>query len=221
MIKENYLERVKLNYTIKKGDELASAIVHMVGFGLNLTGMILLIVYSAIYGNSLQVTAFCLFGALHNLYYIFSVLFHSLPGENTRKVFRIFELSSSYLLMIGIVIPLTLIAQGGNIGWFFFSIFTALGILGITVVSINPIKCDIWKFVINSLLFILSAIFILYSYNEIPGGLKLWLAIAAVSYFSGLLIRYFAGLPFRHALSHFFYITGSVSLFFGFFFFLI
>jgi len=219
VLKESsYLNRVTLDYSVTREDNLASAIVHMVGFGLNITGMSLLIVFSALRGSTIQVVSYSLFGAFHTLYYIFSVLFHTLQGERSRKVFRIFDLNGSYLILIGILTPLTLSFSQGTKGWFFFYLLISLNVLAIIWISINRKRGDLFLFIVNVLLLIGIAVFISLSCNEFDSELKLWLSISTVVYFLGFSIRYFGGIPYRHSLSHFFYMLGNLSLFFGFFF---
>ena len=212
-----YLERVQIDFSVSKQDELASSIVHMIGFGLNLTAMVLLVVFSALKGNSTQIVSFTLFGAFLNIYYIFSVLFHSFQGSITKRVFRILELCGTYLLMAGVAIPLSLVVIGGQIGWIFFGIFVGLSILGIVNIATNQPGTSTRATILHIFLLITGVVFVILTYSDFPAGLKIWMGISMLSLSLGLFIRGLRGIAFRHAFSHLAYLVASISLFFSFF----
>jgi hemolysin III len=212
-----YLERVQIDFSISRNDELASSIVHMVGFGLNLTAMVLLVVFSALQGDSTRIVSFTLFGAFLNLYYIFSVLFHSFQGSATKRVFRILELSGGYLLVAGVAIPLSLVVIDGLIGWTFFGLFIGLCTIGIVNIATNTPGAQTRATILHIFLLITGIIFVILTYSSFSIGLKFWMGIAILAVLVALFVRSLRGIAFRHALSHLCYVIASMALFFGFF----
>ena len=57
-------------------DNVLSAVVHGIGFGLAVAGLVILIVHAAHTGNALRVTSFSIYGSCMLLLYLF---FHPLP----------------------------------------------------------------------------------------------------------------------------------------------
>lgn len=214
----DYLDRVKLDYSISRSQDLASAIIHMVGFGMNFSILALLIVFSALDGNSIKIVSFALYGSFCNIYFIFSVLYHALANPIAKKVFRIFEVASKYLLVAGVSIPLSLIVLGGNLGWIFFYLFTGLCLIGIILVTLNKSSRRIYLLIVNILLALVVLVYVVLSYNVINPGLKLWFSIASLLLVMGVALKEMKGISFHHAISHFCYIVASVCIFFGFFF---
>lgn len=219
--KGNYLEKIKIDYSLGKDEELAAAIIHIIGFALNITAMVLLIVFAAMKGNTTQIVSFAMYGAFHNFYYIFSVLYHSFTGYNSKKVFKIFEQGSKYLVFAGMAIPITLVVIGGNLGWIFFGILIFLNLLGIINVALHKINKHTNAFFINFALLIAVVVMLVLSWSQFSFGLLLWLGIAILSALLGLIFHQLKSITFHHGISHLLYVFANVAIFFGFFFHLI
>ena len=216
-----YLNRINLDYSISRVQDMISAVIHMVGFGLNFSALALLIVFSALDGNPTKIVSLALYGSFCSIYLIFSVLYHALAQPAAKKLFRIFEISGKYLLIAGVSIPLTLVALGGNPGWLFFGLFMATCLLGIILAIANCEKLKIVIVITNILIVLILIAFIIFTYNILAAGLKLWLGIAFGLLILGVLMKDMKGVKFNHAFSHLCYVLSTVCLFFGFFFYLI
>jgi hemolysin III len=215
------MDRIDLDYSITPAENLASSIVHMVGFGLNLTTAALLIVFSALKGNTIQIVSFSIFAAFMNIYYIFSVLFHSLVNIEAKKVFKILERCSGYLILIGIFIPLTLVAMDGMKGWIYLSIFIFLNLAGIITTAIHGKMTELLITIIQFLIFIYIILFFILNFPLVSNAFMIWIAIAIILFLSGLIMEEMKGIKFNHALGHLCLLLANISIFFGFFFYLI
>lgn len=214
----SYFDRIKIYYNIRREDELASTIVNLIGFGLNTVGMILLIVFSALKGNPVQIVSFSIYGAFQIIYCIFSTLYHSFQETRIKKIFRVFELSSNYLMLIGIAIPLSLVALGGRLGWLFFYLFILLNSVLIVNTILQKHYYQYINYIFNFLSFITYVVFLVIAYRYFTQAFIIWLGFATLAFLLGLILKEFKGFPFYHAMSHLFYITANVMLFFGFLF---
>lgn len=215
------LDRIDLDYSISQSENLASSIVHMVGFGLNLTTAALLIVFSALRGNTIQIVSFALFAAFMNIYFIFSVLFHSLDNVEAKKVFKILERCSGYLILTGIFIPITLIAIGGFKGWLYLGIFIFLNLIGIINTAIYGKLKETITAILHVLIFIYLVIFFILTFPLVSVTFMIWLGIALILFIIGLILEDLKGIKFHHALGHGCFLLANISIFFGFFFYLI
>ncbi len=111
-----------LNEFYTKGEEIANAITHGIGALLSIAALVILIVFSAKYGNAWYVTSYSIFGACLFILYLESTLYHSLQGKKVKKLFRIFDHSSIFLLIAGTYTPFILTSLRDPLGWTIFGI---------------------------------------------------------------------------------------------------
>ena len=78
-------------------DNIFSAITHGIGFGLSVTGLVILIVKAAHTGSPMRVVTFTIYGSCLVLLYLFSTLYHSLVFTRAKNIFQIFDHSSIFL----------------------------------------------------------------------------------------------------------------------------
>jgi len=216
------MERIDIDYSISPNENLAGSIVHIVGFGLNLTTAALLIVFSALKGNSAtQIVSFSLFAAFMNIYLIFSVLFHSLTNIDAKKVFKILERCSGYLILVGVFIPLTLVALEGTLGWIYLSIFIVINLVGIINTAIYGKITEMITTIVHLLIFIYIILFFSLNFPLVSTMFMVWIGIAMILFMIGLIMENMKGIRFNHAIGHFCILLANISLFMGFFFHLI
>ena len=109
-------------HTFSKGEEIANSITHGIGSLLSIAALVLLIVYSALYGNAWHVVSFSIFGATMVLLYVSSTLLHSFPEGKAKDFFEIMDHSSIYFFIAGSFTPFLLVVVQGGLGWSLFGI---------------------------------------------------------------------------------------------------
>ena len=120
--------------------DLVSGLTHCIGAALSLVGLVLLIVFSAIYGNAYHVVSFTIFGVGLFLLYLFSTLYHWLNiSEKGITVFRKFDHIMIYILIAASYTPVCLVSLRGPWGWSLFGVIWGLAVLG-TILSAIWIK---------------------------------------------------------------------------------
>lgn len=119
------------------GEEIANAVSHGVGELLAIAGAVVAIVMAAIHGTAITVVSASLYGASMILLYLFSTLYHSLTNRSAKRVFRVFDHCSIFILIMGSYIPICLVLIGGALGWTLFGINAFCTVLGIVFNSIN------------------------------------------------------------------------------------
>lgn len=114
-----------------KGEEIFNAVSHIVGGAFGLVIWIVLMVYA--YPNGAYMGAVSAFGISIIILYTMSALYHFLPNGTGKKVFRIFDHCTIYLLIAGTYTPFCVIAlEGTTIGLVILIIEWSLAVLGIT-----------------------------------------------------------------------------------------
>ena len=86
-------------YTPK--EELWNCIIHGTGIGLSITGLVLLAVFSAIYGDAWVIVSAVIFGVSMTVLYTASTLYHAFRDERIKRALKKFDHISIYFLIAG------------------------------------------------------------------------------------------------------------------------
>jgi len=204
---------IKPRYTLS--EELMSAISHGIGVLLAIAGMVLCIVKSASDGSAVGVVSSSLYGSFMIILYLMSTLYHSFkPNITAKKVFRVFDHCSIFLLIFGTYVPYTLVTLHGALGWTLFGIVLGAAVLGIVLNSINLEKYKKMSMICYLVMgwAIIGAIKQIYNNLDFNGVLLLVLGgiiytIGAVLYGVGKKHKYI------HSIFHLFIVLASVLQF--------
>ncbi len=191
-------------------EELLSALTHGVGALFGVAALILMTIRAV--GVPLAVVASAIYGfALISLFTI-STLSHALTNRSAKKVFRILDHATIFLLIAGTYTPVTLITLKGALGWTIFGIQWGIAALGITFGSIS---LDRFKKITTPLYILMGWAIILAAYpliqNMDPAGL-IYLLGGGIFYTVGSLF-YQIKKPNMHFLWHLFALIGAVLQF--------
>lgn len=206
---------IKPKYTLS--EELISAISHGIGVLLAIAGMVLCIVKAAMDGNTIGVVSSSLYGSFMIILYLMSTLYHSFkPTVKAKKVFRIFDHCSIFLLIFGTYVPYTLVTLKGALGWTLFGIVLGAAILGIVLNAVNLEKFKKLSMVCYLVMgwTIIGAIKQVYNNMDLNGLILLALGgviytIGAVIYGLGKKVKY------MHSVWHIFVLLGTILQFFS------
>lgn len=117
--------------------DLVSGLTHCIGAALSLVGLVLLIVFSSIWGDAYDIVSFTIFGTALFLLYLFSTLYHWLNiGEKGIRVFKKFDHIMIYVLIAATYTPICLGPMRGPWGWSIFGVIWGFAILGIILASV-------------------------------------------------------------------------------------
>lgn len=193
------------------GEEIMSAVTHGVGALLSIVALIMCVVFSAKNGSMISVISSIIYGSTLIILYTMSTLYHSLAVNNAKRVFRIIDHCSIFLLIAGTYTPFTLIALEKPLGYYLFAIIWGVAILGIVLNSINLKKYKIISFIS----YLILGWIIVFAYNPLKetvdfSGILLLLAggivysVGALFYAFGRKVKYF------HSVFHIFVLAGSI-----------
>lgn len=204
------------NYTL--GEELTSAISHGIGVLLSIASLVLCVVFSAIHKNTYAVVASTIYGSTSIILYTMSTLYHSLKVNNAKRVFRILDHSSIFLLIAGTYTPYTLVILPPKLGWTIFGIEWGCAIIGIILNSIDLKKFKKISFtlylimgwmIIISFKTLLKSMDISGIYLMLSGGILY--TLGAIFYGIGKKKKY------MHSVFHMFVLSASILFFFSIF----
>lgn len=192
------------------GEEIANGVTHGVGWMASVCGLAVLVTSAAITGGALRVASCTVFGATLVLLYAASTLYHALPFERAKHVFRILDHSAIFLLIAGTYTPLSLVAIGGAWGW---SLFGTVWLLAAIGVLLNTIAHGRWRW-LSIVLYVtmgwLVVIAIRPLLEAVSTGELILVICGGVAYTVGLAFYGWRRLPYGHAVWHLFVVAGSV-----------
>ena len=202
-------------HTFTKGEEIANSITHGIGILISIASLVLLIVFSSLYGNAWHIVSFTLFGSTMVFLYTSSTFLHALPKGKAKNVFEILDHSAIYYFIAGSYTPFLFIAVQGWEGWTLFGIVWGLAIGG-TIFKVFFVR----KFLfLSTLLYVIMGWLVVFVWkplteNLAPGGLTL-LIIGGLCYTVGAVFYVWRGFKYHHAIWHLFVLAGSILHFFS------
>lgn len=198
-------------------EELISAISHGIGALLSIAALVLTIVMSAKHHNAVAVVSSVIYGTMLIILYTMSTLYHSFkPTCKAKKVFRIFDHCSIFLLIFGSYTPYVLVALQGTLGWIIFSIILSATILGITLNAINLEKFK----VLSMICYLCMGWLIIFAFKDICNCVEkngiILLVLGGIVYTVGAIIFGLGKkIKYMHSIWHFFVLAGSILQFFS------
>ncbi len=201
-------------YTL--GEELINSISHGVGAGLGIAALVLCIVKSCSPLDGYKLASSIVFGLTTTLLYLMSCLYHALKVNKAKRVFRVIDHCTIFLLIAGTYTPYTLITLRGLTGWLLFGVVWGVGILGIVLNAVSLkrfAKLSVACYIALGWVVLLASKQLVSSLDRRGLGLLLAGGIAytvgAVLYGIGAKKRYF------HSVFHFFCLLGTAFHFFS------
>ena len=210
---------------MKKVKDPVSGYSHLIGAVLSIAGLVLLIVYAALYGEGAwDVVSFTIFGTGLVLLYTFSTLYHLLNlGEKGTRVFRKFDHIMIYVLIAASYTPICLGPLRGPWGWTIFGIVWGLATLGIILTSVwleAPRWLTTTIYVAMGWTVVIAIYPLITVFREKNALLSLlWLLVGGIFYTIGGLIYGLKKAPFTtkhfgfHEIFHIFVMLGSFCQF--------
>ena len=181
---------------MKKVKDPVSGFTHLLGAVLSVLGLVLMIIYCAIYSNekAWDIVSCTIFGTGLILLYTFSSLYHLLNlKEKGTRVFRKFDHIMIYILIAATYTPICLGPLRGGWGWSIFGIVWGLAILG-TILTAVWLDAPRWLttsiYIAMGWMVIIAAFPMINIFSAIPKGMEAlgWLLAGGIFYTIGGLI---------------------------------
>lgn len=193
------------------GEEIANSISH----GLGLLGVLaatpFLVMTALEKGRMASVVAAVVFGLCMALLYGSSTLYHALPARagRAKRLFRLFDHASIYLLIAGSYTPFTLGVLNGSLGWTLFGVVWGLALFGILM------KCLGWMWHpwLSTGLYLLMGWLVVVAIVPLARGLPfpglVALVAGGLAYTVGVVFYVADHKPYAHFIWHLFVVAGT------------
>lgn len=191
------------------GEEIANTISHGLGALLALAGAVPLVVKGVMAGSAKAGASLTFYAITLVLLYTASAVYHGVRNPELKRVLRVMDHCSIFLLILGTYVPLSLLVVGGRTGWALFLTNTTLAVVGITLNAISLTRFD----KISLVLYALMGWLVILALRTIlqvlaPAGVVLLVA-GGVAYTAGIWF-YKSQRKYSHFIWHLFVLAGSV-----------
>ncbi|WP_124222573.1 PAQR family membrane homeostasis protein TrhA [Aquisalibacillus elongatus] len=204
-----------MTHEFTRKEEHINALTHGLGALLSIAGLVILIVYSSLYGNVWHIVSVTVYGTSMLIMYLSSTIVHSLRDGKAKDFFLFLDHSSIYLFIAGTYTPILLVLLRGPIGWTLLGVIWGVAILGI-IFKIFFVKRFM---IVSTLIYIFLGWFIVFVWNPLAAEMALeglvYLIVGGIFYSVGSIFYMWRGFPYHHAVWHLFVIAGSAFHFFA------
>lgn len=196
-----------------RSEEATNIITHAIGFFLGIAALVLMVVRASIHGDAWHIVGASIFGAGLVILYAASTIYHSVRGVKARKVFRVIDHASIYVLIAATYTPFALVTLNGWVGWTIFGIVWGLAVTGIVLKVFFTGRAE----VLLTLMYVAMGWMIIFAAKPLvenlsAGGLT-WLVAGGVAYTLGAIFYGINKLKYNHAIFHLFVLAGSICHF--------
>ena len=204
----------------KSNNELISSLTHFIGALFSVAGLVLLIIFSSLYGSDPKIVGFSIFGSGLVLLYAASALYHFISKEHRAKaVFKTIDYSMIYVLIASTYTPLMLAIPQRGWGWSLFGIAWGLAFAGILYRIFSKAERDWFSPTLFIIMGWLAALALPVLLQSIPWSGLSWLIAGGILYTAGVV--FFAlekkfprtGWFGMHEIFHLFVMGGSLAHF--------
>ena len=204
------------------GEEIFSAISHGIGGLLSIAGLVLCVVFSAIHHDVYAVVSSVIYGTTSIILFTMSTLYHSFKINNAKRIFRIIDHCSIFLLIAGTYTPYALVALPKTVGWVIFGVNWTCAIIGIVL---NAIDLKKYK-KISMILYLVMGWMIVFTFSDLMKAVDIgciYLSLAAGILYTIGAIFYGIGKKhkYMHSIFHLFVLAASILFFFAIFLYII
>ena len=195
-------------------EEIANAVTHGLAALLSVAGLAIMVGFAvAQEAGALTITSVSIFGASMFILYTASTIYHAVTHERVKRILRIIDHASIFLLIAGSYTPFCLVTlrDFGGI-WLCIAVWS-IAIFGM-VFQYKLIHSAKW---ISVSLYLLMGWLVVFMLDDLvaslaSGGLYLLIA-GGLAYTVGVLFYVKKSLPFSHAIWHLFVLAGTVLQF--------
>jgi hemolysin III len=159
------------------GEEIANSVLHGLGIVLAVAGLVFLIFRATgrlggTAAGSLAVTCYAVYSATMIAMFFASTLYHAIQHEGVKRVFRIIDHSTVYILIAGSYTAFSLLGLRGAWGWVYFGAEWVLAAAGAVLYAAN------WKFLRKAEL----TVYILMGWAIAAGFHRMWMQVPRISF---------------------------------------
>ena len=198
-----------------RGHELANSLTHGISAALAVAGLAVLVSFAALRGNAWHVVSCSVYGATLIALFLASTLYHSFSNPRVKRVLRVLDHASIYLLIAGSYTPFMLVNLRGPWGWSLFGVVWGLALAGIVLKFFFTGRFRYASTAIYLAMGWMIVIAIRPLARVVPAGGMILLVSGGLLYTVGAALYLFKRIPYHHAIWHVFVLAASMAQYFA------
>jgi hemolysin III len=211
--KHTRLEKADKLYTV--GEEVFNSVTHGVGALLSIIGGSVIVTLAVVLGKPSDVAAIAIYAISLVILYTMSTLYHAFPFPRVKKLFRIFDHSSVFLLIAGSYTPLMLITLRGEMrGIVIFIVEWSVTLIGILLNALWLNRFSKFSLV----LYVIMGWALVFAIPQIIANMEkiglLLLLVGGICYMVGIAFYVVKKVRYFHSVWHIFVVAGSILHYF-------
>ena len=179
------------------GEEIANSVSHGVGLLAALAAGPILIISTTRHGDAASVVGASIFAATLVVLYLASALYHGLPVNRAKRVFRVLDHCAIFLLIAGTYTPFALGVLRGAWGWTLIGLVWGFALAGIVLKVVGWLRHPILSTALYVTMGWLALIALRPIVLRVPPAGVLWLFAGGLAYTGG--VAFFAARRMRYA----------------------
>lgn len=197
-------------YQQTPNEEKLNTATHGVGFALGLVAVPLLIIRAYQYETGAMFWGTVVFGVGWLMMYLASTLYHFVEEGKAKRIFRIWDHVSIFVLTAATYTPLVIKYVGTTSAIIFLSIMWFIVVLGSFLKIFFTGRFDIVSLILY-LIFGWMAVFIIKPImNNMPLEIFWWVLGGGIVYTLGTIFYVWSKLPYHHGIWHCFVLGGTI-----------
>ncbi len=197
------------------GEEIANSASHGVAALAISIGIPFLMVHAVRVRDTGYIVGAAIFSATVFLLFLTSTIYHGLPLNRAKKVFRLLDHSAIYLLIAGTYTPFTLGLLRGAWGWSLFGVIWAMAFLGIMFKTGGRLHHPVLSASLYLAMGWLVLIAIFPLWHRMTGIGFMWLLAGGLCYTVGIVFYAARSWPYHHLAWHLFVMGGAACHYFA------
>jgi len=195
------------------GEEIANSVSHGVGLLAALLAAPVLVLSAVRHGDAARIVGASVFAAAMVLLYLTSTLYHALPENRAKQVFRLLDHVAIYVMIAGTYTPFTLGVLRGTWGWTLFGIVWGLALGGVVLTMAGGVRYP----KLRTSLYLAMGWIILVAVKPLwlhmPSEGLFWLTAGGIAYTVGVVFYAVKRVRYFHFVWHLFVIAGTACHF--------
>lgn len=193
-------------------EEQLNTLSHAIGAVFGVLALTLMLLYDS-EKSKFSTISVIIYGVSIIILFTASSLYHAEKNEKRKRLFRVIDHISIYLLIAGTYTPVLLITLKASLGWPLFYTVWGIAAFGVILKTFFTGKFEIF----STLLYLAMGWLIVFDYTALAKNMHengiLLLFAGGLAYTLGIIFYAIEKIPFNHVIWHVFVLAGAVCHF--------
>jgi len=195
------------------GEEIANSVSHGVGLLAAIAAAPVLVLSAVRQGGAARIAGASVFAAAMVLLYLTSTIYHALPRNRAKRVFRVLDHAAIFLMIAGTYTPFTLGVLHGTWGWTLFGLAWGLALAGVVLTVAGGVRYPKLTTGLYLAMGWLILIAVKPLWLRMPSEGLFWLFAGGIAYTVGVVFYAAKRVRYSHFVWHLFVIAGTACHF--------